>query len=86
MILRFAPDFHKRLKKLPPKVVAKFKERVLLFLNDPYHPLLNNHALAGKYAGSRSINITGDYRVIFQYQDANVVYFLEIGTHAYLYG
>ena len=44
----------------------KFKERVSLFMDDIYNPLLNNHSLDGKWRGYRSINVTGDIRAVFE--------------------
>ncbi len=54
-------------------------------MEDLYNPLLNNHALSGKYTGYRSINITGNTRVIYKFLDENVILFVEIGTHSELY-
>jgi len=49
------------------------------------HPLLNNHDVSKVYTGCRSINITGDYRAIFQ-DEGEIVIFITIGTHSELYG
>lgn len=58
------------------------------FAVDPNHPGLHNHALSGKYAGYRSINVTDDWRAIFREErsgEATVVKFSQIGTHKELY-
>lgn len=60
-------------------------ERILLFLGNPFHPLLNNHALGGEYAGCRSINITGDCRAIYFVRNNNIYVFIAIGSHSELY-
>ena len=52
---------------------------------DEHHSSLNNHKLVGKYTGSRSINVTGDYRAIYEKRDVDVIYWASIGTHAQLY-
>jgi addiction module RelE/StbE family toxin len=78
-------NFVKSYRKLPFKVQEKFKERKDLFLQDPFHPLLRNHALKGKYGGCRSVDITGDIRLIFTYRNDFTSVFLEIGSHSELY-
>jgi len=57
----------------------------MLFEKDQMNPVLNNHSLKGKYLGRRSINITGDLRVIYQKNDDNVI-FVTIDSHSNLYG
>ncbi len=42
-------SFEKRLKKLPKKLRDKVKERLLLFIENSFHPLLDNYPLKGKY-------------------------------------
>ena len=78
--------FNKAYCKLPESIKAKFKARISLFLVDEFHPLLENHALAGKYEGFRSINITGDFRAIYYLANQDIVIFVNIGTHSQLYG
>lgn len=79
-------NFKKRFKKLSPKIKRNYFERVGLFLKDPFHPLLNNHSVEPIYPpGWRSINITGDYRVLFEPKDKDLVVFMKIDTHSELY-
>jgi addiction module RelE/StbE family toxin len=88
MQIYYHKSFKKSYKKLPKNVQLAFKKRVVLFKLDSFHPLLSNHALSGKHSGCRSINITGDYRAIYIHyiQTGDVIEFLQIGTHAQLYG
>ena len=85
MRIIFHKSFEKRYKKLPEKIKRKVKERNVLFEKDPYNPILNNHALHGKFAGMRSNDMTGEYRVIFAEYANGVVVLNKIGTHAELY-
>ncbi len=78
--------FVKRFDKLPKKIKEQFQERRDLFLKNPFHPLLDNHALHGAYAGYRSINITGNFRAIYEPIRQDIVLFIKIGTHSELYG
>lgn len=78
--------FKKNFDKLPPTVKRQFIERRKLFEAEPYHPLLHNHALGGKYSDCRSFNVNGDFRAIFQQMGAETVNLIDIGTHPQLYG
>lgn len=78
-------SFKKKFKKLPVEVREQFYERIDSFREDQFHPLLNNHALRGKYLGSRSINITGDYRAISIDQGNTHFLFYDLDTHPKLY-
>lgn len=80
--------FHKNFKKQYQKFLLlqkKADERLLLFRQDPFHPLLNNHILAGKFKGLRSINITGGYRAVYELAADDIAYFITIDTHSNLY-
>jgi len=59
--------------------------RIRLFMENSFNEILRNHPLSGEYSGCRSINVTGDYRIIYEEQNG-VVEFLLIGTHDELYG
>lgn len=88
MIVAFKKSFEKSKKKLSLSVRKKLRARLFLFEEDPFHALLNNHALHGKYLGYRSINITGDLRAIFEELSDGTyefVEFVEIGSHSQLY-
>lgn len=85
MTIRLHKNFEKRFKKLPQPIQTKTKERLSLFLTDPFHPQLMNHLLKGNYLGYRSINITGDWRAIFKLMSEDVAIFVTIDTHSNLY-
>jgi len=78
-------NFEKKFVKLDKKVQTKFRARRDLFFENPYHSLLNNHSLSGDRSGQWSINITGDWRVIYTWQDKQTVIFIDIDTHSNLY-
>lgn len=85
MRIHFSTRYEKEYRKLPGKIQLHTDERIRLFVYDPFHPLLNNHALGGEHRGRRSINITGNYRAIFRMYGDDCV-FIRIGTHPQLYG
>ena len=84
MQIDFHNNFRKQYKKLSLKTQDKFDERLIKFKDSPLIPELNNHALHGKYEGCRSINVTGDFRAIYEVREKGVR-FLDIDTHSNLY-
>jgi addiction module RelE/StbE family toxin len=81
----FHRRFEKMAGKLTPKVKQKMVERITLFSEDPLTHILRNHALRTPYKGSYSIDITGDYRAIYELIDDRTALFTHIGTHSQLY-
>ncbi len=81
----FHRRFDKMAGKLTPKTKKKMVERITLFSQDPLHPTLRGHALHTPYKGSYSINITGDYRAIYELIDDQTALFTHVGTHSQLY-
>lgn len=73
------------IQKIRPRERGRLRERLTIFLRDPYHPTLHNHPLRGKYLDYRSINITGDLRAIFKYINNDDCVFVALGTHHDLY-
>lgn len=85
MKVLFHVNFKKRYKKLRLNERKQFNARLSIFMESPLAPILNNHALHGKYAACRSINIAGDLRAIYKLIDADTAYFIAIDTHGNLY-
>jgi addiction module RelE/StbE family toxin len=89
MIVKYSPLFLKTLKKLDVRVRKSFKGQILIFAKNPNGPELDNHPLKREYQGLRSIDITADFRAIYEekYEGGEeVAYFVLIGTHRELYG
>ena len=89
MIIRYSPLFFRILKKLDVRIRKSFKEHILLFSKNPNDPALNNHPLKRGYQGLRSIDITADWRAIYEEKHEGgeeTAYFVLIGTHKQLYG
>jgi mRNA-degrading endonuclease YafQ of YafQ-DinJ toxin-antitoxin module len=79
-------NFKKQFKKLPSKIQQRFFDRVDIFIVDKFNPVLNHHSVDSVYPGWFSINITGDYRALYEPASDSVVIFMKIGTHSELYG
>jgi len=85
MIIIFSKKFKKKYKNLKKGENQKFKERRNIFLDNCFHPILNNHALNHPYERYRSIDITGDLRVHYERLDEGTALFITIDTHSNLY-
>lgn len=78
--------FKRQFGKLPPKLQDRVQERLTLLIADESNPLLNDHKLGPPYETYRSINITGDYRLVYKRINTNTYYLRAVGTHHQLYG
>jgi addiction module RelE/StbE family toxin len=88
MRVQFDPEFYKLYKKADVRIRNAVDKKIELFTKDPYNPELNNHQLLDEYEGFSSIDITNDYRAMYEeVQGANetVAYFSLLGTHKELY-
>ena len=79
-------QFVKNLKKLPPKMRVVLAERLRILATNPQHPLLNDHPLQGGLRGFRSMNVSGDYRLIYQKVGEGILRLMDVDTHHNLYG
>jgi addiction module RelE/StbE family toxin len=85
MKILFHRNFKKNYERLPVPEKSKFDKRLTSFIEDPFDPILGNHALHGAYRGYRSINIGGDIRAVYKAIGKEEYLFAAIGTHAQLY-
>lgn len=84
MEVKFHTTFKKKLKKIPSKMQDRFYERLELFMQDRSNRVLNNHSVDRAFPNCRSINVSGDYRAIFE-DHGELIIFINIGTHSSLY-
>lgn len=85
MKIGFSKNFIKKSKKLSAKQRQQLLEQITVFKHNPLDPRLRNHQLVGKFKHYRSIDITGDIRVLYL-QTKDEVIFDTVGTHSQLYG
>jgi addiction module RelE/StbE family toxin len=78
-------EFKKEFKRLSEKLKRKTIERLQVFVLNEFEASLNNHPLHGEYAGCRSINVTGNFRLIYCRIDSGNYLLVEVGTHHQLY-
>lgn len=76
---------HKRFEKLPANVEQKMVERISLFTQNLLDTHLRVHALHTSYKGSYRIDVTDNYRALYELIDDEMALFTHIGTHSHLY-
>lgn len=89
MIVQYSPTFLEKVKKLDIRIYKSLRRQILIFSRNPYNPVLRNHTLREEWEGYRSINITEDWRALYEEitsGDETIAYFSYIGTHKQLYG
>jgi addiction module RelE/StbE family toxin len=85
MKIILSKNFLKKYNRLRVNEKQKFKKRRNIFRKDQFNPILNNHSLHGEYSSYRSINITGDLRVLYEQLNKDTVQFVIMDTHSNLY-
>ena len=89
MKVQLAPELIKKIKKLDVRIRKSFKKAIDLFSENPHSLKLNDHKLYRKWEGFRSIDVTSDWRAIYQEIEEGhepFAYFVALGTHEQLYG
>jgi len=74
------PQFKKSYKKLPLTIKKKAEIKEKIFRENPFHPSLKTHKLKGKLKDIWSFSIDNKYRIIFIFDNSDVI-FLDIGGH-----
>ena len=87
MVKVFRPStaFKRQLKRVPSDVVKKLRKVIEQMEIDEFAPLLHNHKLKGEYSDYRSVNITGDWRLMYEKTMTDEYILVQIGTHSELY-
>lgn len=83
--IHYHKKFRRDYKKMPAKIRGLFKERLAIFREQPFHPLLKNHTLRRELKDYWAFSVTGDIRVIYEYLDKNTIALVRIGSHNQVY-
>lgn len=89
MRVRYTTEFYKLYKKADVRIRNEVDRKMKIFQNDHLNSELGNHALRDEYEGFSSIDITSDYRAVYEEVKAGnetIAYFFLLGTHKELYG
>ena len=73
--------------KKHPDLVESFRNKMKIFVNNPFHPSLRTHSLSGVLKGLWSSRITYAYRLIFKFVDKEkkAALLIDIGSHDEVY-
>lgn len=79
-------EFRKQFERLPKEIQELAVQAYRLFLDDPHHPMLGNHApqdtkKGDHREGSRAISITRCYRAIYVVDGPTNVWYW-VGSHS----
>lgn len=79
---RFTKRFERSFAKLPKSMAALFEKKILLFLENPYHPSFRVKRIGGlKNPEVWEASLTIQYRWTFQKGEKGIIIFRNIGTH-----
>ena len=76
-------------KKADVRIKKEVDEKLRIFGKNPHDLGLRNHELHEEWEGYRSIDISNDYRAVYEeVQEGEEInaYFIALGTHDELYG
>ncbi len=89
MEILYTKRFQKHYKKLDSYIQTRVKSSIRIFQENPWDTKLRNHPLEWEYIGYRSIDVTGDFRIVFaELSDDTyeLIELIDVGTHSQLYG
>ena len=81
MEVNLSPRFQRSYKKLPSHLKTDFKEKIALFIENPYDPSLRTHKLKGRLQESLAFRLSDGYRVLFEFSSPGVIDLLDVGPH-----
>lgn len=83
--LIYSKRFLKSAKKLPKKLQIRLAEQLELLQQKPFHPLLHTKSLIGPLIGFYLFRITRDWRVIFKFENPEVIKLIGVGNRKDIY-
>ncbi len=81
MKILYKPSFIKDYNKLPPDLQTEVKEKIQLFHIKDNHHRLKVHKFKGRLKDSYSFSVNYSHRIVFEYESADTVVFMSVGTH-----
>lgn len=85
MQIVYDKGFLKGIKILPKNIQEKLAYLLELLQKNPFAPLLHTKRLSGELAGMFSFRITRDWRVIFYFQDPEIIQLLKVAHRKDIY-
>ena len=82
MKIYYSSKFAREYKKLPIDVKKIAEEKEKIFRKNPFNQRLKTHKLKGELKGFLSFSVNQKYRIIFEFVDANIIWFHSVGNHS----
>jgi len=81
MEIDYSPEFVRRFKRLPKNLKLKALEKEKIFRKNKFDSQLKTHKLKGKLRGRYAFWINSKNRIIFSFNNPQLIYFLSVGSH-----
>lgn len=76
----------KRFLKRRPDLLDRYHKTLALLEQDPFHPSLRLHALAGRLAGLHAVSISLQYRIVLELElREQEIVLVSVGSHGEVY-
>ena len=81
MKIIYTPKFAREYKKLPRDIKLRAEEKEKTFRRNPFDISLDTHKLHGRLREFWSFSIDRKYRIVFDFDENDIVYFHSAGDH-----
>ena len=78
-------EFEARFQYLPLPIQRKAEKQEILFRSNPFHPSLHTEKIEPKGKQVWTLRIDKSYRIAFKFLENNMVRFLTVGPHDWIY-
>lgn len=85
MEILLTKEFKENFHSLEKHIQKKAEKQILIFKDNPFYPSLHAEKLIPKSKEIWSFRVDIKYRVIFRFLNDNMVAFLSIGPHDWIY-
>lgn len=85
MEIVYSKDFIKSASSLPKSAQRKLAVSLEKLAYNPFHPQLHSKPLVGKLRGYYSFRITRDWRVIFNFQNPQAIFLIDVAHRKEIY-
>ena len=79
--IQYAPTFVRMYKRLDNNLKEEIKEKIASFQNPANHEKLKVHKLKGGLENTYSFSVNYKIRIVFEYEQKNIVNLLYVGSH-----
>lgn len=81
MRIEYSPSFERMYKKLDPRLQDRAETREVIFRKNPFNSILKTHKLSGSLKDKWAFSIDHKHRIIFSFENKEVIRFHAIGNH-----